>query len=191
MESAHFRPAGKGLDRPLVATAHGDWIERDMVATGVPYPVEVTPDDFAGWRQHTVVGEVSDGNAWHARGGIAGHAGLFASADDLVALGRGLLAALAGNGLWSPSTVKDFLGPGRDPEQAAGFRRWPESGGIGHTGFTGCGFAIFPAVGQMAVLLTNRTHTAIGTLATVAGAWTDILAEVGGGGSATELPLWD
>ena len=191
MTDAHFRPAGKGLDRPLVATTHGDWIERDMVATGVPYPVDVSPDDFAGWRPYTVIGEVSDGNAWHARGGIAGHAGLFASADDLVALCRGLLASLAGNGLWSPSTVDDFLRPARDPEQAAGFRRWSAYGAIGHTGFTGCGFAIFPAAGRIAVLLTNRTHTPIGSQATVAAAWTDILAEVGAGGSATELPLWD
>jgi CubicO group peptidase (beta-lactamase class C family) len=162
-----------------------------MVATGVPYPVDANPDDFAGWRPYTVIGEASDGNAWHARGGIAGHAGLFASADDLVALGRGILASLAGNGRWSPSTVQDFLGPGRDPWQGAGFRCWAEYRAVGHTGFTGCGFAVFPNRGRIAVLMTNRTHTPIGTQATVGQAWLDILTDVAAGGTAAELPLWD
>ncbi|GAA1711442.1 serine hydrolase domain-containing protein [Fodinicola feengrottensis] len=191
MTGAHFRPGGRGLDGPIVATTHGDWIERTMVATGQPYPVEVEPDAFRGWRAYTLVGEVGDGNAWHARGGIAGHAGLFASADDLVALGRGVLASLAGEGLWSPSTVDDFLTASPDPEQAAGFRLWPVEGAAGHGGFTGTGFAVFPAIERVAVLLTNRTHTPIGTQARVARAWADILAEVGAGGAAAEAALWD
>lgn len=188
LADAHFRPDGRGLDRPLVATTHGDWIEREMVATGVPYPVGLDPDAFAGWRPRTVVGEASDGNAWHRFRGVAGHAGLFASADDLVTLGRALLSSVDGRGPWTRTTVTTFCTPSADAEQAVGFRLWPAYGAVGHTGFTGCGFAVLPARDLVAVLLTNRTHTPLGTQATVRTAWEAILADPAG---ADHLPLWD
>ncbi|WP_163507652.1 serine hydrolase domain-containing protein [Fodinicola acaciae] len=181
LPDAHFRPYGRGLDRPLVATTHGDWIERDMVATGEPYPVGLDPDSFAGWRPYTVVGEVSDGNAWHRFHGVAGHAGLFASADDLVIFGRALLSSVDGRGPWSRRTVTTFFTPSADAEQAVGFRLWPSYGAIGHTGFTGCGFAILPALDRIVVLLTNRTHTPIGSQASVRVAWEGVLAKPGEG----------
>jgi CubicO group peptidase (beta-lactamase class C family) len=188
LADAHFRPAGRGLDRPVVATTHGDWIEREMVATGEPYPVGLDPDAFAGWRPYTVVGEACDGNAWHRFRGVAGHAGLFASADDLVTFGRALLSSMDGHGPWTRTTVTAFFEPSPDAEQAVGFRLWPSYGAIGHTGFTGCGFAILPALDRIAVLLTNRTHTPPGTQATVRLAWEAILAHPD---NAAHLPLWD
>lgn len=36
-----------------------------MIAAGEPEPVAASPDDFAGWRTHTLVGGVNDGNAAH------------------------------------------------------------------------------------------------------------------------------
>jgi CubicO group peptidase (beta-lactamase class C family) len=188
LADAHFRPDGRGLDRPLVATTHGDWIEREMVATGEPYPVGLDPDSFAGWRPYTVVGEASDGNAWHRFRGVAGHAGLFASADDLVTFGRALLSSVDGRGPWMRTTVSTFFTPSADAEQAVGFRLWPSYGAVGHTGFTGCGFAILPARELIAVLLTNRTHTPLGTQGTVRLAWEAILADPT---EAEHLPLWD
>lgn len=43
---------------------------------------------FEGWRTHLLVGEVDDGNAHYALGGISSHAGLFASVGDLARFGQ-------------------------------------------------------------------------------------------------------
>ncbi|MEV6110429.1 serine hydrolase domain-containing protein [Streptomyces sp. NPDC051940] len=158
-----FRPLGMAAagylpppGRALVASARGDAVERLMVATGSPYPVPFSPGDFAGWREGLLVGECDDGNAWHAFGGVAGHAGLFGSAADLLAYGRALLASLDGRGPWPAAVAAEFAAPGADPGQALGFRRWPRYGAVGHPGFTGTRFAVVPAVGATVVLLTNR-----------------------------------
>lgn len=49
-----------------------------------------------------------DGNARHALGGVAGNAGLFGSAEDLLIYGRAWLAMLRGeeNGLLTPSLAR-------------------------------------------------------------------------------------
>ncbi|MQY16447.1 hypothetical protein SRB5_66460 [Streptomyces sp. RB5] len=140
----------------LVASARGDAIERRMLATGEPYPVPFGPGDFAGWREGLLVGECNDGNAWHAFGGVAGHAGLFGTASDLLAFGRGLLGSLAGRGPWPAPVTAAFLTAGADPAQAPGFRCWPRYGAVGHPGFTGSRFAVVPAADAVVVLLTNR-----------------------------------
>ncbi len=178
MPTAHFRPGGAGPDLPLVATAHGDWYEQRMLATGEPYPVGIDPDSFAYWRSHTLLGEVHDGNAWHALGGVAGHAGLFGTAEDLVAYGRALLSSLAGTGPWRPETVRRFFAAGPDPGQGLGFWRWPERGAVGHAGFTGIRFAVLPGPGRIVVLLTNRVHTVRHELLDISGVWDRILADV-------------
>lgn len=175
MTRARFRPPGHWPQGPLVATSHGDWYERRMVATGEPYSVDADVEDFPGWRDHTLVGECNDGNAWHAFGGVAGHAGLFGSASDLVALGRALLRSLAGDGPWAPATVAEFFAPGRDPMQGLGFRIWPEYGAVGHPGFTGTRFAVLPERGRVVVLLTNRLHT-LGEPISIDDAWHEVLA---------------
>ncbi|MEV0838288.1 serine hydrolase domain-containing protein [Actinocatenispora sera] len=155
MTGAHYRPGGRGPAVPLVATGHGDWYERRMLATGQPYPTGIEPSAFGRWREHTIVGEVHDGNAWHGFGGVAGHAGLFGGADDLVAFGRALLAA---DGPWRPETVRRFAAVGPDAGQGLGFWRWPEHGAIGHGGFTGIRFGVLPDVQRIVLLMTNRVH---------------------------------
>ena len=72
---------------PVAASSTGDRIERRMIETGDPYPVIGDAGRFSGWRQHVLVGEVNDGNAFHALDSIAGHAGLFSSATDLLRFG--------------------------------------------------------------------------------------------------------
>lgn len=180
MTNAVFRPGGDGPDAPIVATSHGDWYERRMVATGEPHPVAARVEDFDAWRNHTLVGECNDGNAWHAFGGVAGHAGLFGTASDLVALGQALLRSLAGDGPWAAPTVAGFFAPGRDPAQGLGFRIWPEYGAIGHPGFTGTRFAVLPERGRVAVLLTNRLHTLEEPIS-IDDAWHEMLALVAEG----------
>src|SRR5262249_39549070 len=109
------------------AGADSDAYEFGMVATGNPYPVPFTANGFAGWRNGELRGVVNDGNAAHARGGVAGHAGLFATVDDLLTLG----AALRG-GDFVPHAVLNRFATANPvhPEQAVGFRdRRLEAGG--------------------------------------------------------------
>jgi CubicO group peptidase (beta-lactamase class C family) len=119
-----------------------------------------------------------DGTAWtgivhdeNARlmGGVAGHAGLFAPADDLArfaawwvsdddavipaALRRaaatcqtGALGGRRGYGWACPGDTFDTLGA-----------RWPPTA-VSHTGFTGTSLALDPASGLWVVLLTNAVH---------------------------------
>ncbi len=158
MVSTGFRPRGAGgsVDR-VVATSPGDWYERRMLDTGTPYPVPLSSGSFDGWRTHTLVGEANDGNCWHACGGVAGHAGLFMSAPDLLRLGRALLSSLAAEGPWSAETAAEFVRPGRSPEQGLGFR--VAGPAVGHSGFPGARFAVWPGQRRVVVLLTNRLHT--------------------------------
>lgn len=154
---------------PVAASSRGDAIELRMVTTGVPYPVgaqhypvAADPAAFDRWRTRVEVGEVNDGNAYHAFGGVAGHAGLFGTVDALHALGDWLLAGLAAEN--SLTAIRSFVEPGPDPEQALGFRRWTSTVGecaaavVGHTGFPGIGFGIVPAHRASIVLATNRLH---------------------------------
>ena len=160
-ETGYRARDGAPASERVVATSVGDWYERRMVETGSPYPVPRRAGSYGGWRTHTLVGEVNDGNCWHAFGGVAGHAGLFTTVTDLMRLGRALLAALEGNGPWSPDVVHEFLRPGRDPGQALGFRVRGGAGGpvVQHPGFPGARFAVLPERRRVAVLLTNRLHT--------------------------------
>lgn len=147
----------------VAAGAPGDVVERHMLDTGTPYPVGIPSSQFGGWRARVRAGEVDDGNAYHAFGGVAGHAGLFGRARDLLAFGRRVLESLRGDGPWRAATIRRFLEVGPDAGQALGFRTWPVDGcatpAYGHTGFPGVAFAVLPSHDAVVVLLTNRLHT--------------------------------
>jgi CubicO group peptidase (beta-lactamase class C family) len=168
MTDAWFAP-DPALRGRIAATSLGNPYERRMIATGSPYPVDGDPDDFDGWRDSTLVGEVNDGNTWYAWGGVAGHAGLFSTAGDLAAFGQALCngGGYGGARLASADTVSAFLTEPYDPGQAIGFesRRLPGSatvpvreGGFGHGGFTGTELLFDPSRDLVVVLLTNRQH---------------------------------
>jgi serine-type D-Ala-D-Ala carboxypeptidase len=180
-----YRPAG-ALAARCAATSHGDAIEREMVATGRPYPVTVDPSAFAGWRQATLVGEVNDGNAHHAFGGVAGHAGLFSTARDLGVFGAALAAGGEHDGrrVWQRETVARFTADGRERGQGLGFwtRRLEGTGAgdaaaFGHSGFPGAQLAVLPASATVVVLLTNRLHCR-GPAQPVDALWRDLLVAV-------------
>ncbi|HTU73814.1 MAG TPA: serine hydrolase domain-containing protein [Trebonia sp.] len=139
--SARYGPVPAGQ---AAASADSDAYELGMIATGRPYPVPFTPGQFPGWRNRPLRGEVNDGNAAHALGGVAGHAGLFASVGDLLRLG----AALRGGDFVPPPVLARFAtATAVHPEQAVGFRRAAiQAGGrartlLWHGGFTGTYFA--------------------------------------------------
>lgn len=158
-----------GLDRTgygpiasaVASTARGDLAERRMVATGEPYPILTSRRHFA-WREEEIVGVANDGNCFHAFGGIAGHAGLFSTADDLLTLGLALAAADEHADLWHPEAVADLFRDGPDPGQALGWRSdrvrvdGREERMLWHPGFTGCALGIIPGAATAAVVLSNR-----------------------------------
>ncbi|MFG1909289.1 serine hydrolase domain-containing protein [Kribbella sp. NPDC048928] len=128
-----------------VTSADSDTYEFQMIATGRPYPVPFGTDAFGGWRDHSLRGEVDDGNAAHALAGVAGHAGLFGTVDDLLLLG----AALHDGELVDGDVLARFAQPTAvHPEQAVGFRRMQVATDRGpltllhHGGFTGTFFAV-------------------------------------------------
>jgi CubicO group peptidase (beta-lactamase class C family) len=182
VERLAFRPFGLSDTRyaapvpggQVIASSHGDAIERRMIETGVPYPVDGNAADFGGWRTHDLAGEVNDGNAYHAFGGVAGHAGLFTTARDLLAFADGMMSALDGGGPVRRGTALAFTTAGADPEQALGFRFWHDGSrehdgasavgssadavAIGHAGFPGVAFAFLPDARASVVMITNRLH---------------------------------
>ena len=118
-----------------------------------------------------VRGEVHDENAW-SLGGVAGHAGVFSTADDLAILAQALLNGGTYRGarvldrksvaLLITNFNEDF--PGDD--HGLGFelnQTWymdalsgPRT--AGHTGYTGTSLVIDFASRSFAILLTNRVH---------------------------------
>ncbi len=122
-----------------------------------------------------VRGVVHDENA-RALGGVAGHAGLFATARDVSRVAHSLVAAWHGarsasvprilpparvQQLWTPSGVPGStwcLGWDRPaPAHSSAGTRWPRDG-VGHLGFTGCSLWIDPPRARWVVLLSNRVH---------------------------------
>ncbi len=123
------------------------------------------------WRGRVLVGEVHDENAW-AMGGIAGHAGLFATAGDLWRFAQALLAIAAGQDFWLPPALLQTSWQ-RQPSPAGTTRAlgWdtPTPGrstagdyfsahSIGHLGFTGTSIWIDLDQDVSVILCTNRVH---------------------------------
>lgn len=157
----HCGFAGRG-DRfaDAAATERGNDYERRVAGpAGAAYR----------FRDDVIRGEVHDGNAW-ALGGVAGHAGLFATAADVAAVA---LAILEPRKLALPDGALDAMlrpaavGPGSrtvgfltaaDAESVRGIL--PDRA-VGHFGFTGTSVWIDPTRGRVYVLLTNRVHPAV------------------------------
>ncbi len=143
-----------------------------MVRTGdhdrVCVPGSIVPTEVCPWRGRRLRGEVHDENAG-AMGSISGHAGLFAPAHDVLALGRCFLRR--GEPLLRSETVSQMT----RLQAAIGARRrglaWLLAGdelapyadflgpdAFGHTGFTGTSLWIAPRSKLVVVLLTNRVY---------------------------------
>jgi uncharacterized protein YbbC (DUF1343 family)/CubicO group peptidase (beta-lactamase class C family) len=113
-------------------------------------------------------GEVHDPRAF-ALGGVAGHAGLFSTADDLALFCGAMLAG--GGGALSSATIaamtrprsygdEDLRGLGWDVATSFSSVRGDlfPLGSYGHTGWTGTSLWIDPTTDSFVILLTNRNH---------------------------------
>ena len=118
------------------------------------------------WRKRVMQGEVHDETAY-ALGGIAGHAGLFSTAEDLAKFCRGLLEGK----VLKASTLKEMtrgehlpfypmqgLAWKRDPWRSGSEGFLPSRTAFGHTGWTGTTMWIDPEQGLFAILLSNTCH---------------------------------
>lgn len=154
-----FLPLARGIT-DLAATEQGNGYERHMVYdTTFAYKYRGDPTSWNRWRQHVLLGQVNDGNAWHANGGVAGHAGLFGTAAEL----RVLLDLLLNRGTYGgrryirSETIDRFLTLDRYGNYLGWIKpRGLPDGSFAHTGFTGTYVLGIPEHGLSIVLLTNK-----------------------------------
>ncbi len=123
------------------------------------------------YRGYHVHGEVHDENA-HAYGGVAGHAGLFSTAEDLARFARMMLregVTDEGERVLAAATVREFTrrqtdgssrGLGWDTPSGSNSSagRWMTSSAFGHTGYTGTSIWIDPDLDLFVIVLTNRVN---------------------------------
>ena len=120
-------------------------------------------------KHHMLRGVVHDPTA-RRMGGVAGHAGVFSTADDLAMFAQALLDG--GRRVLTPATIAKMTAPQQPVNETAvrGFGWDIDSplssnrgellpvGSYGHTGFTGTSLWIDPMTKTYIVLLTNAVH---------------------------------
>ncbi|MGB7623507.1 MAG: serine hydrolase domain-containing protein [Terriglobia bacterium] len=137
--------------------------------------------EASGPGDQIIQGEVHDPTAWRM-GGVAGHAGLFSTADDLSVYcqmilnlgefrGKRILSPLGVKTMTSnqvpaslareaPGNVRVARGLGWDIASSYSSNRGDlfPANSFGHTGFTGTDLWIDPSTSTFLILLTNRVH---------------------------------
>lgn len=108
---------------------------------------------------HVLLGTVHDPRA-RALGGVAGHAGLFATAHDLGRFARMLLGggALDGRRVLAEKTVRELLAPREIPGGTRAYFGAASGGAVSHTGFTGTSIWLDPGRKIAVLVLSNRVH---------------------------------
>ncbi|HXR84832.1 MAG TPA: serine hydrolase [Hanamia sp.] len=169
MTHTMYNPLRHGRTTNIAATSPGNPYETRMVYdSSLGYTVKgLDPGSWNGWRHYVVKGEVNDGNAWYANGGIAGSAGLFSTVDDMQKLVDMLMhKGKAGNKQFISSRVIDSFfvkdqfnnGLGWMMDTADSFLKDGPEGTFGHTGFTGTGIMVIPKYNTSIILLINRQN---------------------------------
>ncbi|NNE99978.1 MAG: beta-lactamase family protein [Pyrinomonadaceae bacterium] len=120
------------------------------------------------FRADLIWGEVHDNNCYFLYG-VAGHAGLFSSAPEVLMIAKQFLAE--STSILKPETCKFFrtnFTPGLNQARSLGFQLAEtddstagealSKDSFGHLGFTGTSLWIDPMNERIYILLTNRTH---------------------------------
>lgn len=122
-------------------------------------------------REVELVGEVNDLNCW-VLGGVGGHAGIFATLDDVAGWAASLARGHDGLGSeWDSGVVREFwdrenrlpgdswvLGWDTPSPQGSSAGDRVSGSAVGHLGFTGTSVWLDLDQGLSVVLLTNRVH---------------------------------
>ncbi len=172
-----FAPLGLALGFVDRRRAERGLEGRHVLPTGRQRPREPAPgqhDLQLGRSPQDDPGHVDDDNAY-AMGGVAGHAGLFATARALSAVGWAVVEELEGaERLGLGEVLRAFAAPdpAEGPVRGLGFdvpaavgstagerlgKAGPR-GALGHLGFTGCSLWMDLDRRLVVVLLTNRTY---------------------------------
>lgn len=167
--------AKDSLDRFLVESVYKPLGLKDLFFNPSPggpgrdYQYAATEE--CPWRGKILDGEVHDDNAY-ALGGVAGHAGLFGTAQEVFALLQKLLQVYRGevtSDIFRQDVVQTFFRRHSDAGSwALGFdtptHPYSSSGklfsdqSVGHLGFTGTSFWMDLEKESIVILLTNRIH---------------------------------
>lgn len=167
MKKTGFNPLRHIKASKIAATSHGNPYEKRMVHDStLGFKLnEIDPESWNGWRTYTLRGEVNDGNAWYANGGISGAAGLFSTARDVQKLVDLLMGKSKYPQILSSKTIHTFLtkdqfnnGLGWMMDPANSFIKNGPEGSFGHTGFTGTSISVIPAHDISIILLINRQN---------------------------------
>jgi CubicO group peptidase (beta-lactamase class C family) len=163
----------KQVSRPELVEGQTTLLNQDIMtmkhSTLKQSSTSIAATEDCGWRGRLLVGEVHDENAF-IMDGVAGHAGLFASVDDLATYAQAWLnldSRLASEDVLHEAIQLHLEQDGH--RRALGWMLKGENSfagtqaslqGFGHTGFTGTSIWIEPHAPQpwFAVLLTNRVH---------------------------------
>ena len=131
----------------------------------------IAPTENDPWRGRVLRGEVHDENA-HAYGGVAPHAGLFGTAEDVARFAQMMLngGVFEHKRIVSRETLEKFTRRANVVPDSSRALGWDTPSGnssagelfsprsFGHTGYTGTSLWMDPDRGVFAILLTNRVH---------------------------------
>ena len=145
--------------------------EAEHVRQGSPVPHGgIAPTEEDSWRGRLLCGEVHDENA-ASLGGVAGHAGLFGTAESVLAVTGSWLRAYRGHpSLLDSAIVQEFTArqqriPGSSwalgwdtPSSSSSSGQYFSSNSFGHLGYTGTSIWVDPDRELEVVLLSNRVH---------------------------------
>jgi len=128
---------------------------------------KIAPSEEDPWRGRLLQGEVHDENA-AALGGIAGHAGLFGTAQAVGQITKAWLDSYLGKpSLFQCDVFRQFVqaqpgtswGLGWDtPSRPSSAGQWFSPESFGHLGFTGTSIWIDPLRELEVIFLSNRVH---------------------------------
>ena len=130
----------------------------------------IAPTEWDEWRRQLLKGQVHDENA-AAMGGVAGHAGLFGTAEAVLAVSGVWLGSYEGQrSMLEQRLVREFTRRASSCSQSSWALGWdtptaPSSSGshlspesFGHLGYTGTSLWVDPRRKLEVLLLTNRVH---------------------------------
>ncbi|MEP6934747.1 MAG: serine hydrolase, partial [Nitrospirota bacterium] len=165
-EEAIVRPLGAAPIMFCPAAGRG---QLDVVRPVVDV-LRIAPTEQDEWRNRLLRGEVHDENA-AAMGGVAGHAGLFGTAESVLAVSGAWLRGYHGReSILEGELVRQFTTRQESRARSSWALGWdtptaPSSSGsrfsersFGHLGYTGTSLWIDPSCELEVVLLSNRVH---------------------------------
>ncbi|MCH8890358.1 MAG: beta-lactamase family protein [Myxococcales bacterium] len=146
-------------------------IGRDAQPLAEPTKRRIAATENCPWRNRVLWGEVHDPNA-SVMGGVAGHAGLFSTVDDVMKFGQIIIDVWHGRSDALPrETLRQFLtrqslpvssdwalGWDTPTEGASSSGKHFSANSVGHLGFTGTSLWIDLDREVVIALLTNRVH---------------------------------